>query len=206
MSPVEGNIDLLTDAVLSEARAEAEKILAEARQAAEKVQREAQEEADNEYKAIIERANLNADRIRRQAIASTQLNARTTQLAQREKLLVKVFDNANQQLSSIQQWSDYNQIAMRLLREALANLHAEKVVIHADESAEKFFTPAALQKLSEELKMELSLGEPLKQSTGVLIETEDKRLRYDNTLETRLSRLQNSLRTSVYHLLMGETL
>ncbi len=206
MSPVEGNIDLLTDAVLSEARSEAEKILAEARQTADKVRREAKEEADHEYQAIIERANQNAERIRRQSIASAQLNARTTTLAQREKLLAKVFDTANQQLSSIQQWSDYNQIAMKLLREALTNLNAKNVVIHADETAQKFFTPDALKKLADELKIELGLGEPLKKSTGVLIETDDKRLRYDNTLETRLSRLQNSLRHSVYHLLMGETL
>ncbi len=206
MSPVEGNIDLLTEAVLSEARAESEKILAEARESAEKVRHEAQEEADEEYRVIIERANQNADRIRRQSIASAQLNARTTTLAQREKLLAKVFDAASQQLASIQQWSDYNQIAANLLREALKNLNAKDVVIHADETAQKFFTPQVLQKLSEELKMELCLGEPLKKSTGVLIETSDQRLRYDNTLETRLSRMQNSLRTSVYHLLMGETL
>jgi len=206
MSPVEGNLELLSDAVLSEARSEAEKTLAAAREAAEKVRRQAQDQVDNEYRAVIERANQNAERIRRQAIASAQLNARTTQLAQREKLLVKVFDAANQQLSSIQQWSDYNQIALHLLREALKNLNAKNVLIHADETAQKFFTPQALQKLADEFKNELRLGEPLKQSTGVLIETEDSRLRYDNTLETRLSRMQNSLRTSVYHLLMGETL
>ncbi len=206
MSPVEGNIDLLTEAVLSEARTESEKILAEARQSAEKVQREAQEEADEEYQAIIERANQNADRIRRQSIASAQLNARTTLLAEREKLLAKVVDEANQQLSSIQKWSDYNQIAMNLLREALKNLNAKDVVIHADETAQKFFNDEALKKLSTELKMGLNLGEPLKKSTGVLIETTDKRLRYDNTLETRLARMQNSLRTFVYHLLMGEKL
>jgi V/A-type H+-transporting ATPase subunit E len=206
MSPVEGNIDLLTDAVLSEARADADKILAEAQETAAKVRGEAQGEAENERRAIIERANQNADRIRRQAVASAQLNARTTTLAEREKLLVKVFDTANQQLASIQQWSDYNQIAMRLLREALANLNAKNVVVHADDTAQKVYTPEVLKKLAEELKTELRLGEPLKQATGVIIETDDKRLRYDNTLETRLSRMQNSLRTSVYHLLMGETL
>src|SRR5512135_1808677 len=117
MSPVEGNIDLLTEAVLSEARSESEKILAEAREAAEKVRRAAQEEANEEIQGIIEHANQNADRIRRQSIATAQLNARTILLAQREKLLVKVFDAANEQLTSIQKWSDYNKIAANLLRE-----------------------------------------------------------------------------------------
>ncbi len=199
-------MDLLSEAVLSEARSEAEKILAEARVSAEKIQREAQEQADGEYKAIIERAEQNAERIRRQSIASAQLNARTLQLAQREKLLMKVFDAANQQLSSIQQWSDYGEISKSLLREALTNLNAKSVQVHADETAQKFFTDQVLKKLAGELKMELRLGEPLIGFTGVIIEAEDGRLRYDNTLETRLSRLQASLRTSVYHVLMGETL
>ena len=197
---------MLSEAVLSEARTEAEKIIDEAKKAADKIRRHAQEEADQEQSAIIERARQNAERVRRQEIASTQLNARTLQLGEREKLLVKVFDAAAQQLSSIQQWSDYHKISLHLLREALTNLNAKSVVIHADETAQKLFTDQTLKKLSDELKIELSLGEPLKQNTGVIIETPDGRLRYDNTLETRLNRLQNSLRTTVYHLLMGEKL
>ena len=197
---------MLTEAVLSEAHTEADKIIEEAKAAAEKIRRQAQEEADNEYNALIERARQNAERVRRQEIASAQLNARTMQLGEREKLLVKVFDAAGQQLSSIQQWSDYGKISSSLLREALTNLHVKSVLIHADETAQKFFTDPVLKKLADELKIELRLGEPLKQNTGVVIETPDGRLRYDNTLETRLSRLQNSLRTSVYHLLMGEKL
>ncbi len=197
---------MLSEAVLSEARSEADKIIDEARKTAEKIRLQAQEEAGNERNAIIERAQQNADRVRRQEIASAQLNARTMQLGQREKLLVRVFDAAAEQLSSIQQWSDYNKISMHLLREALTSLNAKSVVIHADETAQKLFTGEALKKLSDESKIELSLGEPLKQNTGVIIETPDSRLRYDNTLETRLSRLQNSLRTSVYHLLLGEKL
>src|SRR5512146_126845 len=185
MSPVEGNLEMLSEAVLSEARTEAEKIIDEAKKAADKTRRQAQEEADNERNAIIERARQNAERVRRQAIAAAQLNARTLQLGEREKLMVKVFDAADQQLSSIQQWSDYHKISLHLLREALTNLNAKNVVIHADETAQKFFTDQFLKKLADELKIEVRLGEPLNQKTGVVIETPDGRLRYDNTLETR---------------------
>jgi vacuolar-type H+-ATPase subunit E/Vma4 len=38
------------------------------------------------------------------------------------------------------------------------------------------------------------------------VETVDGRRQYDNTLEVRLGRMRNSLRSSVYRLLMGESL
>jgi vacuolar-type H+-ATPase subunit E/Vma4 len=44
----------------------------------------------------------------------------------------------------------------------------------------------------------------LDEGTGVVVDASAGKLHYDNTLETRLSRLQNSLRSSVYKVLMGE--
>ena len=52
----------------------------------------------------------------------------------------------------------------------------------------------------------MKLAHPLEKGTGVVVETHDGHLQYDNTLETRLNRLQNLLRSPVYHLLMGETI
>ena len=61
-------------------------------------------------------------------------------------------------------------------------------------------------RVSRDMKVKAKLGEPLKQGTGLIVETEDGRRQYDNTLETRLGRLQDTLRSPVYHLLMGEAL
>ena len=60
--------------------------------------------------------------------------------------------------------------------------------------------------LEKDLAVQLELGEPLERGTGVVLVTADGHRRYDNTLETRLSRMQAALRTPVYHILMGETL
>ena len=50
------------------------------------------------------------------------------------------------------------------------------------------------------------MGDVLEEGTGVIVDASDGHLHFDNTLETRLSRLQSSLRSSVYHVLMGEKL
>ncbi len=207
MAPVDGSMDLLSKAVLSEANGEAEKILTDARAKAEAIRRGAQEEADAQKQEIIDRAKQEADRIRRQALATAQIDARTKELEHREKLLNRVFEKTRQQVPGIVQWNDYGDIALDLVREAIKALGSPKVRLHADEETNKVLNKRDLEKIAQDLKVQqLEVGDPLKQGKGVIVETLDGRRRYDNTLETRLNRMQDSLRSSVYHILMGESL
>lgn len=206
MKPDEENVEALARAVLHDAQGEAEQILEEARAKADAVRRRAQEQAESERRAILEAARREAERLQGQVIATAQLKSRTLQLAYREKLLDKVFDAARQRLSSVQKRSDYEQIAAQLLREALTQLNASSAEIRMDEAAQKSLKGSALDKISKELNAQISVGKPLESGTGVVVDTSDGRLHYDNTLETRLSRLQSVLRSSVYQVLMGEKL
>ena len=206
MAAAEGNIELLTQAVMSEARAEADQVLSDARAKADAIRQRAQEQATAEREQILERASQEADRIRRQAIAMAQIQARMLELEQREKLLDKVFEAARQQLPTVQQWSDYDQIAYQLLHEALIRLEAGAALVRADETTQQLLTGSLLDRISKEQEIKLQVGKPLEQGTGVVVETEDGRRRYDNTLTVRLSRMQDALRSSVYRLLMGESL
>ena len=52
----------------------------------------------------------------------------------------------------------------------------------------------------------LTLGDRLETGTGIILATPDGRRRYDNTFETRLARMEDGLRTAVYHILMEDTL
>ncbi len=83
-------------AILSEAKAEAEHIQAEAREKAEAIRQRTQEQIEAMRKQILERACEEAERLRSQALATTQLKARKMQLEHREKLLDSVFDAARQ--------------------------------------------------------------------------------------------------------------
>jgi vacuolar-type H+-ATPase subunit E/Vma4 len=206
MKPTDENIKVLSNAVLRDAHSDAEQILAEAQAKADEIRQRIQEQAEEERAKILERAKDDAERIRRQAISTTQLKARTMQLEQREKLLSNVFATAQQKLSSVQRSNDYEEIAQRLLKEALVQLRANAVKVRADEVTQRAFTDSMLKKLSDELNVQIRLDEPLKQGIGVVVETEDGHRQYDNTFETRLKRMQDTLRTPVYRILVGEAL
>lgn len=205
MAPVDESIEMLSHAVMREAQNEAEAVLSRAKEDARKIMEEAQDQADAERKAILKRASQDEERTRRQMIASAQIKARTLQLKKREELLDKVFGEAHQQLSGLQQWSDYDRIVIGLLREALMSLQTDSALIQADKETLQYLTDGVLEKVSKELNVRLQIKGSLSQGTGVIVETDDGRRRFDNTLETRLDRMKDALRAPVYRILVGET-
>ena len=195
------DIELLARAIMAEARDEAEHLHVEAKEKADVIRKRAQEQAESERKTILARAKEDADRLRSQSSATSELKSRSMQLEQREKLLNDVFDEVRKQLAAVKKRPDYDAIVNMLAREALSELRATEAEVRADETTQKALK---LDDLSRELNGKFKFGEKLEDGTGVVVSAAGGKLNYDNTLETRLNRLQGSLRSSVYKALMGE--
>jgi len=206
MRSIEENIQTLSRAIIDEANADAEHILADARAKADAIRQRAREQAAAERKEILDRANQEAERLRGQSIATAQLKARTLTLEHREKLLDNVFSTARKDMATVQKWSDYETVAKRFLREALRHLGSGEARLHADPLTGNVLSGHVLDEVSKEMQVAIVMAEPLAKGTGLLVETPDGHLQYENTLEDRLNRLQNVLRSPVYHILIGETL
>lgn len=205
MASVDEDIQGLQRAILDEARGETEHVKADAQSKAEAIRQRAQEQAGAERTAILEQASQEAERLHSQALATAQLKARSSELAHREKLLERVFKSVKQRLMELQKRPDYDQIVYGLVHEGLEQLNSTKVEIHADPGTQKVLTPQLLEKLSKECHAELSVGQPLEQGTGVVLDAAGGHLTFDNTFETRLNRLQSRLRPATFQILMGES-
>jgi vacuolar-type H+-ATPase subunit E/Vma4 len=199
-------IEALERAILRDARDQAEQIQVDGQEKAEAVRKKAAEQAEMERREILDAARKEAERLRGQVVATAQLKARTSQLEHREKLLDRVFKGAGDRLAGLQKRSDYEKIVEFLLREAITQLSASEAVIRADEATAKVLKKGVLDSLQEELGFKATLAEPLEEGIGLVVETPDGHLRYDNTLSTRLGRLKSSLRSPVHQVLMGEKL
>ena len=198
------DIEMLSRAILTEVRDEAEQIKAEAQAKAEAIRKRAQGQAEQERKAILERAREDAERLRGQGVATAQLKARSLQLTNREQLLDRVFKTVREKLADVQKRPDYDQIAAMLLREALQQLRVNKAEIRADKTTRSILEKKALDEISKELNGQFTSAGTLEEGTGIVVDAADGRLHYDNTLETRLIRLEGSLRSAVYKTLIGE--
>jgi len=198
------DIEMLERAILSEARDEADQIKAEAKEKVDAIRKRAQERAEAEGRAILDAARQDVERLRGQAVATAQLKARSAQLAHREQLLDRVFKTVKEKLPEVQKRPDYDQIAAMLLREALVQLRVNKAEIRADKVTQNSLEKSALGEISQELKGQFTMGPALEEGIGVIVNAADGKLHYDNTLETRLNRLQSTLRASVNKVLLGE--
>jgi V/A-type H+/Na+-transporting ATPase subunit E len=198
------DIEMLERAILSEARDEADQIKAEAKEKVDAIRKRAQERAEAEGRAILDAARQDVERLRGQAVATAQLKARSAQLAHREQLLDRVFKTVKEKLPEVQKRPDYDQIAAMLLREALVQLRVNKAEIRADKITQNSLEKSALGEISKELKGQFTMGAALEEGIGVIVNAADGKLHYDNTLETRLNRLQSTLRASVNKVLLGE--
>ena len=198
------DIEMLARAILTEARDEADQIKADAQEKADAIRNRAQEQAEAERKSILDRAREEAERLRGPAVATAQLKGRSTQLTHREQLLERVFKTVREKLPEVQNRPDYEEIVAMLLREALTQLQVNKAEVRADEATNKILRRGALRDVSKELNGEFKDGDVLEEGTGLVVNAADGKLHYDNTLETRLRRLQGVLRSSVYQVLTGE--
>jgi vacuolar-type H+-ATPase subunit E/Vma4 len=198
------DIEMLERAILTEARDEAEQIKAQAKEKVEAIRKRAQEQAEQESKAVLARAHEDTERLRSQAIATAQLKARSLELTKREELLDRVFKTVRERLAEIEKRPDYDQIATLLLREALVQLRVNKAQIKADKTTKAILEKKALREISKELNGDFTFTGTLEEGTGVVIEAADGKLNYDNTLETRLNRLEGTLRSAVHKVLIGE--
>jgi len=200
----EENMEPLSRAILKEAEVDAQQMREEAKAKADAIRQRAQKDADAARREILDKAQEEADRLRSQTVSGAQLKARTMQLEQREKLLDRVFQTAREKLADIQKRPDYDQLAAMLLREALVQLRVNKADVRADPATRALLEKKALKDISSELNGQFTMADNLEEGLGVVIEAADGKLHYDNTLGTRLQRLQSTLRSSVHKLLMGE--
>lgn len=199
-----GDIRALEQAIMQDARQEADRMLNEARERAENTRAEARAEANDERDTILERARREAQVLREQAVASAHIEAQKLRLRRREQLLQRPFDQARRRLRSLTERSDYGEIARDLVRDAVGHLDTDNALVRTDAETRKVLTDHVLADLSSELGVYLRASDPLDHGTGVVVETPDGHRRYDNTLETRLARMRDALRTSVYRILTGE--
>ena len=198
------DVEMLARAILTEARDEADQLKADAQEKADAIRTRAQEQAEAERRAILDRAREEAERLRSQSVATAQLKARSTQLTHREKLLERVFQAVQEKLPEVKNRPDYEEITAMLLREALTQLKVKKATVRADEATLKVLKKGLLRDISKELDGDFKDGDVLEEGTGIVVDAADGKLHYDNTLETRLRRLQGTLRSAVYQVLTGD--
>jgi vacuolar-type H+-ATPase subunit E/Vma4 len=202
--PLYDQVELLCQAISSQAKGEVEKILAQAREEADRRLREAeahrQEELARTRMAVEAQARLDA----RNRIDRAELEGKRKVSQTKETFLHEVFEQAQARLQSWRETPDYQDWLRRTLLATLPQLEGEQFRVMAHPEEEKWLTPDLLQEVSQARACQLTFAaDPDLPPGGCVVVRADGRVRFDQTFAGIIDRQRETLRAETARKLWG---
>jgi len=202
--PLYDQVELLCQAITSQAKDEGDKILARAREEAERRLSEAEasrQEALARTKAAVEaQARLDA----RSRIDRAELEGRRRVSQTKEALLAGVFDQAQARLQAFRETPDYRNWLRATLLGALQELGGEQFRVMANPEEETWLTPDLLEEVSQARGCHLAFAADQDLPPGgFVVVRADGRVRFDQTFAGIIDRQRETLRAETARRLWG---
>ena len=210
------------DKIISHIEAEAEKeiseILLKAQAEADKIRKAAQEKAEREAERILSNGKRVASLEGQRIIAETRIDVRRKKMDAQEEAIAASFKEAKKVLEELAEKGKrdnlvYKDIMFDLIASASEVVAGNKLELVFNQRDSKTFNKEMLREASELVKKrsgrDISLAltdETIQYLGGVVVRDMEKQVEVDNTLETRLSRLKESIRVDVAKILFGDRL
>ncbi|GAK55006.1 V-type ATP synthase subunit E [Candidatus Vecturithrix granuli] len=193
--PVEDGTEF-SQAILDEAKQEADDLVDLARREVEKILDGAREELEQIRIAEQSRAaTQKAKMLYKQLVAAAELEARKQKLLKQEALIAEVERQVKDRLLQIRNEARYPDILRRLIRDGLSMLDGQAFEVIVAPEDRSLITEEFLKHLGQEQKASVTLAEDaLSEMTGVIVQRVDKRVRCDNTLQRLFERRKHELR------------
>ena len=145
-----------------------------------------------EYDKIIADGKKEADKIEKQIVGGSDIEARNKQLLALESSVDRVFTTALEQISNSDRTGDYANLIKTLLDESTRVLGTSEVIVFTN-SKDK---DAVQSTLSSFPGSELS-SETIDCLGGVKIQSKDGSMKFDNTIDARIERLKPLIRKEI---------
>ncbi|MCE2614668.1 MAG: V-type ATP synthase subunit E, partial [Nitrosopumilus sp. (ex Thoosa mismalolli)] len=144
------------------------------------------------YDKILADGKKEADKIEKQIMGSSDIEARNKHLMALEEAVDKVFTKALDQIANADRSGDYSNLIKSLLDESTKILGTTEVVVFTN-AKDKDVVQSALPNYSGS---ELS-SETIECLGGVKIQSKDGTMTFDNTIDARIERLKPLIRKEI---------
>jgi V/A-type H+/Na+-transporting ATPase subunit E len=147
---------------------------------------------EQEYEKVISDGKKEADKIEKQIIGSSDLEARNKQLLALEEAIDKVFTKAIDQISNMARSGDYSNLIKTLLDESTEILGTTKVIIYTNSKDKNVVQDVVSKYPGAEISPETinCLG-------GITVKSKDGAMKFDNTLDARIQRMKPLIRKEI---------
>jgi len=194
----------LIEGIAEDARQEADKIRSEAQQQAEEIVKGAKKRAKQTLAEAEERGEEQVSLLHSKNRQTIEAEQRKLRLKAEERLFDKAMKMIHRRLAKLREEEDYGDILQGLIAEAAIGLSVEKALVYSSQAERDYLSKEFLRRAEEEIR---SYGPPVSleaateakvSGQGVVVEDEDGRLSYNNTMEARLQRYAAQLRRMIY--------
>lgn len=202
--------EVLQKEILTDGQRRAEQIVKAAEEEAEKFLSARRKAVDAEVESILAEGRRRAQRRAELILRTVDQEVGRRKLLAREDLIQQAVDQARAQLEDLS-GRDYRETVVRLAAAAVRGMCAARFVIQIVSSADGAADFAGLAEEVQTLlardgrKVAVRVEMVPGPSKGVIVFSEDKRLRWDNTFDARLRRLRSDLRRRIAPVLLEET-
>jgi V/A-type H+-transporting ATPase subunit E len=195
-----------SQAILEEAKEEADSIVSLARREAERILDGAREELEKIYIAESPQAKKQQAAIRyNQIIASAELEARRKILLAQESFIQEVQSQVHDRLQRLREDEQYPHILQALIRQGLRELEGEEFEVLVAPEDRHLLTADVLKALKKATGKTVSLAESSQEGiTGAIIQRTDKRVLCDNSFQAIIQREQAPIRLRIAGELFGQ--
>ncbi|MBT3329191.1 MAG: V-type ATP synthase subunit E [Nitrosopumilus sp.] len=147
---------------------------------------------ESEYDKIVSDGKKEADKIEKQIVGGSDIEARNKQLLALESSVDRVFTTALEQISNSDRTGDYANLIKSLLDESTKVLGTSEVIVFTN-SKDKDTVQSTLSSFPGS---ELS-SETIDCLGGVKIQSKDGSMKFDNTIDARIERLKPLIRKEI---------
>jgi V/A-type H+-transporting ATPase subunit E len=202
--PLYDQVELLCQAITTQAKGEVDKILTQGREEADRRLKEAEarrQEVLARTRAEVEaQAKLSA----RNLIDRAELEGKRQVSQTKETFLTEVFDQARARLQAFRDSADYQNWLRTTLLGALQQLEGREFRVLAHPEEAKWLTPDLFQEVNQARGCRLDLAaDPDLPPGGFVVARADGRVRFDQTFAGIIDRNRETLRAEIARKLWG---
>jgi len=187
-SRLETTIDKILNQTTSELLSNLQKTFDECKESLSKSSRS----LEQEYDRILDESKKESEKLEKQIIGSSELEARNKHLLLTAESVDKVFDKAIEKIQNIKKNENYPKLISTLIDESTKALGTQEIVVLTN-SKDKDVVKSVLAKFP---KAELS-SETISCIGGVEVRSKDGTMTFNNTIDSRLERLKPLIRKDI---------
>ncbi len=203
MATQDSNVNLLVEAVLAQANAEAKKIKESAQAAALQIVAQAEQQADRQRQTIRLADTERANRESAATLGAAHVQARQKVLEAREELIDRVFAQVEERLAESRNGPAYPRILVDLVREGVAALEGESFIVEVMPEDYNLASQTLNSAPLEDNRIEVRQNNLIR-AGGCIISQADGRALYDNSFNSIVARHRLRSRALVAEILWGK--